>query len=111
MDGEECPALTSSSRIAQAYQALTDTATPDTARPVAIISGKRNSNLARPEEGQAASPRLPANPDSNVTSAASFGESDGNSEYVESAGNVPTSSAITLDLAGHIRELETIHEV
>ena len=32
-------------------------------------------------------------------------------DYVESAENSPTSPANTLDLAGHIRELEAMHEV
>ena len=32
-------------------------------------------------------------------------------DYVESAENSPTSPANTLDLAGHIRELEAMHKV
>ena len=43
--------------------------------------------------------------------SASFGGSDGDSEYVESTGKLPTSSVITPDLARHIREMETMYEV
>ena len=43
--------------------------------------------------------------------AESFGGSKGNSEYVKLTRNWPMSSAIMLDLMGHIRELETIHKV
>ena len=42
---------------------------------------------------------------------ASTVESDGNSDYVESTENSPTSPAKTPNLAGHIRELEEMHEV
>ena len=62
-------------------------------------------------EGQSTSPRLTANPDSDGTLAASLGGSEGNSEYVELTGKFPTILAIMLDLAGHIRKIETIHEV
>ena len=53
----------------------------------------------------------PTNPDSDVTLAASFGRSEGNSEYVKSSKNLPMSLANTPDLAGHTSELEIIHEV
>ena len=43
--------------------------------------------------------------------AASFGGNDGDSDYIELAKNSPTSPANTPDLAGHIRELEAMHEV
>ena len=75
---------------------------PDTATPAAVGSGKRNPNRARTTEGQATSPRLHAEPDSDVTLAASFGGSGGDSEYVELARNFPTRFAITPYLAGHI---------
>ena len=42
---------------------------------------------------------------------ASIGESDGNSDYVKSAKNSPTSLANTPDLAGNTSELEEIHKV
>ena len=57
------------------------------------------------------SPSPPANPDSDVMLAASFGGSEGNSEYFKFAENSPTSSDNTRDLEGHISELETMHEV
>ena len=60
---------------------------------------------------QITSPRSPADPDSDVTSAASFGWSDGNSEYVELTKKSPLSSAKTPDLAGHTSELKIMHEV
>ena len=56
-------------------------------------------------------PIPPANPNSDVMSEASFGESDGNSDYVESTKNSPMSSANTPDLDGYISELEMVHEV
>ena len=37
--------------------------------------------------------------------------SDGNSDYIESSENSPTSPANTPDLEGHISELEEMHEV
>ena len=40
-----------------------------------------------------------------------IGERDDNSYYVESAENSPTIPDITLDLAGHIRKMEEMHEV
>ena len=51
---------------------LTETSTPDPAKPVAVGSVKRNSNCAQPTDGQTASPSPPANPDSDVISAANF---------------------------------------
>ena len=42
---------------------------------------------------------------------ASIGESDGDSNYCESAVNSPMSPANTPDLEGHISELEEMHEV
>ena len=43
-------------------------------------------------------------------SVASIGESDGDSDYVESAENSPTSPANTPDLEGHIIELEEMQK-
>ena len=57
------------------------------------------------------SPSPPADQDSDVTLVASIGESDGNSDYVESAKNSPTSPANTLELEEQISELEKIQEV
>ena len=57
------------------------------------------------------SPSPPANLDSDVTLVASILKSDGDSHYVESSENSPTSLANTLDIAGHISELEEMHEV
>ena len=44
-------------------------------------------------------------------SEASFGGSDSDSYYVESAKKSPMSPANTPDLVGHISELEAMHEV
>ena len=44
-------------------------------------------------------------------SVASYGESDGNSEYVDSPKNLPTRLANTLQLKIHILELQHMHEV
>ena len=41
----------------------------------------------------------------------SIGESDGDSDYVESSKNSPTIPANMPDLAGHISELVKMHEV
>ena len=56
-------------------------------------------------------PSLPDDQDSDVTSVESIGESDGDSDYVESSKNSPTSPYNTMDLAGHISKLEEMHEV
>ena len=42
---------------------------------------------------------------------ASFGVSDGDSDYVKSAEKSPMRSANTPNLEGHISKLETMHEV
>ena len=44
-------------------------------------------------------------------SMSNIGESDSDSDYVESAENSPTSLSNTPDPAGHISELEEMHEV
>ena len=56
-------------------------------------------------------PILTSDPRSDVTSAAIYGQSDSNSDYVESRENLPTISANTPELAGHIHELQQIHKV
>ena len=61
--------------------------------------------------GQTASHSPPANQNSDVTSVASTGESDSDSDYVESTENSPTSPSNTADLTGHTRELEEMHKV
>ena len=91
--------------------ALTKTADPDPDAPVAVGSGKINSNCAQPTDGQTASPSPPVDQDSDVTSVASIGESDDDSDYAELAKNSPTSSANTPDLVVHISKLEEMHEV
>ena len=83
MDGEEWSDLLASAETTHTAQALTDTAAPNTAIPTAVGSRKTNLNRARPMGGQAAPPRLPAESNSDVTFSASFGGSDGDSEYVE----------------------------
>ena len=44
-------------------------------------------------------------------SVESIGESDGDSDYVKSAENSPTSPDNTPDLEGYISELEEMHKV
>ena len=56
-------------------------------------------------DGQTASPTPPADLYSDVTLVEIIGESDGDSDYVESAEKSTTSSVNTPDLVGHIREL------
>ena len=58
-----------------------------------------------------ATTRITANCDSDVTLAASSGESYGNSEYYELPKNLPTSSANTPELEGPIQELQKMYEV
>ena len=62
-------------------------------------------------EDQAASPILLVDPDSDVMSTYRYGGSNGDSEYDESTGNLPMSSAIKPDIAGHTRKLEMMYEV
>ena len=62
-------------------------------------------------DGQTLLPSPPAYPDSDITLAASFRGSGGNSDYVESAENSPTIPSNTLDLVRYISELEAMHEV
>ena len=85
---------------------LTKTAAPKYSSPAAIGSGKISSNRAQATDVQTVSLSPPADPDSDVTSVAIIGESEGDSDYVESAKNSPTSSANTPDLEGHISELK-----
>ena len=91
--------------------ALTETASPNPATLEAIGSRKRNLNCAQPRDGQNASPISPANPDSDVMSAASFEGSDSNSYYVELNENSPTRLDSTPYLAGQIRKMEVMYKV
>ena len=109
--GDEWPDLLAHADTDHRSLALTKTATPDPATSEAIGSSKINSKRARPTDGQTASPSLPANQDSDVTSVASIGESNEDLDYVESAEKSPMSPANTPDLKGHISELEEMHEV
>ena len=56
-------------------------------------------------------PRLTANPDSDVTLAASSRESDCDSDYAELHKKLLTILANTSELAGRIHELQKMHEV
>ena len=91
--------------------ALTETAAPNPAALADVGIGKRNSNRARPTDGQTTSPSPPVDQDSDVTLVASIGESNDDLDYVELAKNSPTSPSNTSDLEGHISELEEIHKV
>ena len=91
---------------AHAAPALTENASPNPTTPAAVGIGKRNSNCARPTDIQTASPIPPSSQNSDVTLVASMGESDVNSDYVESAENSLTNPENTPDLVGHISELE-----
>ena len=70
-----------------------------------------NSKRARPTDGPTKTPRIPADPDSDVMLAASSGESNGNSEYAMSPENLPTSSANMPELEGRTQELQQMHNV
>ena len=111
MRGSKWPALLARAETSHADPVLTDTIAPDPSTPAAVGVNKRNSKCARPTDGQTTSTSPPANPASDVTSAVSFGGSDGNSDYVELSEKSPTSPANTLDLVGHIIKLEAMHEV
>ena len=87
--GSKWPALVARADTAHADPVLTKTASPNPATLVVIRSGKINSNIARPMDGQKAPPSPPANPDSDVPLAASFGGNDGNSDYIELAKTHP----------------------
>ena len=87
MRGAECSSLPARSKTDHTTPALTETANPNLATLASVGSGKINPNRAQPTDGQSASPSPPTDPDSDVTSAASFGGSDSNSDYVESAEN------------------------
>ena len=52
-----------------------------------------------------------SNLDSDVMLVASIRGNDGDSDYVESSENSPTSPANITDLAGHINEVEAMHKV
>ena len=61
-------------------------------------------------DGLSSTLRITSNNDSGVTLTASSGEIDGNSEYVKSPENSPTSSANTPELEGCIREIQYMHK-
>ena len=56
-------------------------------------------------------PISPANPDGDLMLEASSVGSDGDSEYVDTAVKFPMRLFITPELAGHIQELQLMHEV
>ena len=70
--GSEWPALPARTDTSLAPPALTGTAAPDTATPAVVGSGKINSNHAQPMDVKIGTPSPPANPDIDVTLAASF---------------------------------------
>ena len=69
------------------------------------LGAENNLNRARPMEGTAAKPKRTADPGIDVTLATSYGESDGNLDYVESQKNLPARSNNTPNITGHIRKL------
>ena len=95
--GDGCPVLPARYDTTHVAPALSETAAPDPATLKDVRSGKKHSNRTRPVDGQTTSPSPPDNQDSDSTSVASIGESDGNSNYVNFTKNAPTSSAKTLD--------------
>ena len=109
--GDEWPALLAHANTAHTAPSITETATPDPDTPAAVGSGKRNSNRAQPTDVQTVSPSPPSDQDSDVMLAAIIGESDSDSDYVESAENSPTSPSNKPDLEGHISDLEEMYEV
>ena len=56
-------------------------------------------------DGTAATPKPTADPGIDVTLAASYGENNNNSDYVESHKNLPAISNNTSNITGHIRKL------
>ena len=109
--GDKWPALRARTNTAHTAPYITKTATPNTAAPAAVVSGNKNSNHARPTDGQTASPSPPVDQDSGVTLVESIGESDGDSDYVESSKTSSTRTANNPDLARYISELEEMHKV
>ena len=109
--GAKWHALPTRTDTSHTSPALTETAAPDPATLVAVRSGKIISNCARPKNGQTASPSLPVDPYSGITSVASVGGGDGDSDYVESAKISPMRPDNVLDHEGHNIELEEMHEV
>ena len=95
---------------ALAVHALTKSTPPDTTTPAAIGSGNTNFNRALPTEGPAATPRINSDPDSDFMLTVSSRERDGESDYVDSRENLPTSLANILELEVHIQELQQMHE-
>ena len=87
--GYEWPALPARSDTAHAVPALTETAALDPAAPAAVESVKRNSNRAQPTDSKTASLIPPANQDIYFTSVLIIGDSDGDSDFIESAKTHP----------------------
>ena len=90
---------------------LTNTAPPQHCHTSGRREWQKKSNSTLPTEVPATTPKLPANPDSDVMLTVSFGESEGDSDYVELRKNLPTRSARTLELEVHIKYLQHMHEV
>ena len=72
-----------------AAHTLTKTAAPKSATPMAIGSGKKNSNGVRPTEVLSTTPRPTTNPDSDIPLAGISVERYGNSYYVKLHKNFP----------------------
>ena len=108
---DEWPTLPARTNTAHMSLELTETADPNPAAPADVSNSTINSNHAQPTDFQTASPSLPADIDSDVTLVASIGESDGDSDSVESAEKSPTSPANKPHLEGHVSKMEEIHEV
>ena len=77
-------ALPADSGTAPMAYTLIETAAPDTATSSSVGSEKKIQYHAQPTEGTAVTPRQTSDPDSDITLEASYGESDGDSYYVES---------------------------
>ena len=109
--GGDGPSSSSRAGSAQATTELTKNATDDPkyVTPTALEGGNRISNLTLPTglEDQ----ELPADTDSDVMSAGSFGANDDNSTYLKSSKNSPAIENITSDLSDLIKETGNIHKV
>ena len=103
--GPKWHALMERSNTVHAAIVLTKTAALYPATPAAIGSGKRNSNQAQQTDNQTASPSPTTDPENDVTLIVGIGGSDGNSDYVELAENLPVIPANMPVLVGHIRKL------
>ena len=109
--GSKWPALPVCADTSHAGPALTKTVVPKPTTTEVVVGGNINSNCDWPMDCQTASPSPLVDPYSDFTLAASFGGSDGNSDYVESSKNSPTSPTDTSELVWYISELEEMHEL